>query len=83
MFVHVLQIVTTIGFPYNNRFSQTYRVIWSLYPPNLFAKALHTLTKASRIHQDSGMSWSQRTRCAPNDDNCILTMVRISNKSCG
>ncbi|XP_019103124.1 ABC transporter A family member 2 isoform X4 [Beta vulgaris subsp. vulgaris] len=70
----ISEIVTTIGFPYNNRFSQTYRVIWSLYPPNLFAKALHTLTKASRIHQDSGMSWSQRTRCAPNDDNCILTM---------
>ncbi|XP_010667296.1 ABC transporter A family member 2 isoform X2 [Beta vulgaris subsp. vulgaris] len=73
----ISEIVTTIGFPYNNRFSQTYRVIWSLYPPNLFAKALHTLTKASRIHQDSGMSWSQRTRCAPNDDNCILTMNDI------
>ncbi|XP_058087539.1 ABC transporter A family member 2-like [Magnolia sinica] len=28
--------VTGFGFPYDNNFSKTYRVIWSFFPPNLF-----------------------------------------------
>ncbi|KMT02071.1 hypothetical protein BVRB_9g208000 [Beta vulgaris subsp. vulgaris] len=70
----ITQIVTAFGFPYSDSFSQTYRVIWSFYPPNLLAKALNMLTDATRTSQDPGVSWSGRTRCAPNDDDCILTM---------
>ncbi|XP_057526863.1 ABC transporter A family member 2-like [Amaranthus tricolor] len=68
------QIVTVFGFPYSDRFPQSYRVIWSFYPPNLLAKALQMLTDATRTPQDPGMSWSGRTKCPPNDDECILTM---------
>lgn len=76
MLSYIVQIVTAFGFPYSDSFSQTYRVIWSFYPPNLLAKALNMLTDATRTSQDPGISWSGRTRCAPNDDDCILTMVR-------
>ena len=33
------------------------------------------LTDETRTPQDPGMSWSGRTKCPPNDDECILTMV--------
>ncbi|XP_021858731.1 ABC transporter A family member 2-like isoform X1 [Spinacia oleracea] len=70
----VTQIVTAFGFPYSDRFSQAYRIIWSFYPPNLLAKALQMLSDATMTPQDPGMSWSGRTKCSPNDDECILTM---------
>ncbi|KAL2924639.1 ABC transporter A family member 2 [Bienertia sinuspersici] len=72
-FNFIIGIVSTF-FPYSERFSKVYRVIWSFYPPNLFAKAIQMLTDATRAPQDPGMSWSGRTRCPPNDDECILTM---------
>lgn len=75
MLFHIVQIVTAFGFPYSEMFSKTYRVIWSFYPPNLFAKAVQLLTDATGTDQDPGLSWSRRTKCSPNDDACILTMV--------
>lgn len=73
----ITQVVTQFGFPYSQRFSRTYMVIWSLFPPNLLAKALQMLTDATATHQDPGMRWKGRTRCAPNDDECVLTMNDI------
>lgn len=73
----VTQVVTQFGFPYSERFSKTYRVIWSLFPPNLLAKALKMLTDATGTHQDPGLSWKARTKCAANDDECVLTMNDI------
>ncbi|XP_074292563.1 ABC transporter A family member 2-like [Silene latifolia] len=70
----ITQVVTAFGFPYSDRFSKGYRIIWSFYPPNLLAKALKMLTDATATHQDPGISWSGRTKCSPNDDDCILTM---------
>lgn len=69
------QLVTAFGFPYSNSISKTYRIIWSFFPPNLLAKALQLLAGATSTPQDIGISWSRRTKCAPNDDECVITIV--------
>ncbi|KAJ8428688.1 hypothetical protein Cgig2_032268 [Carnegiea gigantea] len=73
----ITQVVMQFGFPYSEKFSRTYKVIWSLFPPNLLAKALQMLTNATTTHQDPRMRWKGWTRCAPNDDECVLTMNDI------
>ncbi|KAK9676736.1 hypothetical protein RND81_11G096600 [Saponaria officinalis] len=73
----ITQVVTQFGFPYSDRFSKGYRIIWSFFPPNLLAKALKMLTDATATHRDPGISWSGRTKCSPNDDDCIVTMNDI------
>ncbi|KAK9126776.1 hypothetical protein Scep_015622 [Stephania cephalantha] len=42
-----LLLVTTFGFPYNDIISKRWRVFWSLFPPNLLAKALDQLADAT------------------------------------
>ncbi|KAB2055398.1 hypothetical protein E1A91_A11G036400v1 [Gossypium mustelinum] len=71
------QIVTTVGFPYSDSYSQTLRSIWSLFPPNLLAQALRLLSDATASSTDIGISWSRRTECAPNDDECVITINDI------
>ncbi|GFP99357.1 ABC transporter a family member 2 [Phtheirospermum japonicum] len=73
----VSQLVTTFGFPYSQSFSDTYRTVWSFFPPNLFAGGLHLLSDATATPQDPGVSWNGRTRCAPNDTECVITMNEI------
>ncbi|KAK3035661.1 hypothetical protein RJ639_032533, partial [Escallonia herrerae] len=70
-------LVTTFGFPYSNDTSSTYRIIWSLFPPNLLAEALQLLSDATSTPQDPGISWSRRTKCAPNDEECVITINDI------
>ncbi|KAJ0669406.1 putative ABC transporter A [Helianthus annuus] len=74
--VHIVgfltQIVTAFGFPYSDNYSDTYRTIWSFYPPNLLAKALQLLSDATSTPQDSG-----RGKCAPNDTDCLITLNDI------
>ncbi|XP_021732507.1 ABC transporter A family member 2-like isoform X2 [Chenopodium quinoa] len=53
----ITQIVTAFGFPYSKMFSQTYRVLWSFYPPNLLAEGIQMLTDATSTPQDPRMSW--------------------------
>lgn len=69
------QIVTTFGFPYSDTFSKTYQTVWSLFPPNLLAEGLNLLSGATETPQDPGVSWKGRTSCAPNDTDCVTTMV--------
>ncbi|KAL8225641.1 hypothetical protein R6Q57_018198 [Mikania cordata] len=71
------QVVTVFGFPYSNNFSNTYRVIWSFYPPNLLAKALQLLSDATSTPQDPGISWARKGKCAPNDTDCLITVNDI------
>ncbi|XP_022843392.1 ABC transporter A family member 2-like [Olea europaea var. sylvestris] len=71
------QIVTAFGFPYSDDFSNTYRIVWSLFPPNLFAKGLELLSDATATPQDPGVSWNGRTKCSPNDTDCIITINKI------
>ncbi|KAL6583951.1 ATP-binding cassette sub- A member 2 [Orobanche minor] len=73
----VSQLVTTFGFPYSDNYSDTYRIVWSLFPPNLLAGGLNLLTGATATPQDPGVSWNGRTRCAPNDMECVVTMNDI------
>ncbi|KAL6541368.1 ATP-binding cassette sub- A member 2 [Orobanche hederae] len=73
----VSQLVTTFGFPYSDNYSDTYRIVWSLFPPNLLAGGLNLLTGATATPQDPGVSWNGRTRCAPNDTECVVTMNDI------
>lgn len=70
-----LQLVTAFGFPYSDQFSNTYRTIWSLFPPNLLAEALQLLSDATETPQDIGISWRRRAECAPNDTECVITIV--------
>ncbi|KAF3437772.1 hypothetical protein FNV43_RR20528 [Rhamnella rubrinervis] len=71
------QLVTAFGFPYNDSIASGFRSLWSLFPPNLLAKALNLLADATATPQDVGISWSRRGECAPNDDECVITINDI------
>lgn len=71
------QLVTTFGFPYEKNFSRTYRIIWSFFPPNLLAKALDLLGKATATSQDKGISWQRRGECTADDTDCVITIDNI------
>ncbi|XP_015068163.1 ABC transporter A family member 2 [Solanum pennellii] len=71
------QLVTAFGFPYSENFSKSYRIIWSLFPPNLLAQGLQLLAGATATPEDPGVSWSGRTKCAFNDTECVITMNEI------
>ncbi|XP_042011440.1 ABC transporter A family member 2-like [Salvia splendens] len=71
------QIVTTFGFPYGQDFSKTYQTVWSFFPPNLFAAGLNLLSQATETPQDPGISWKGRLRCAPGDEECVITINDI------
>lgn len=71
------QLVTAFGFPYADGISSLYRAIWSLFPPNLLAEALSLLAGATSTPQDIGISWSRRAECAPNDEECVITIDDI------
>ncbi|KAF6159975.1 hypothetical protein GIB67_033059 [Kingdonia uniflora] len=71
------QLVTTFGFPYSDSFTNTYRIIWSLFPPNLLAKALNLLGDATATSQDKGISWSRRGECPSAEYDCVITIDDI------
>ncbi|XP_010256707.1 PREDICTED: ABC transporter A family member 2-like isoform X2 [Nelumbo nucifera] len=71
------QLVTTFGFPYSSDYSRKYRIIWSLFPPNLLAEALNILSDATATPQDDGISWSRRANCPPKDSECVITIDDI------
>ncbi|XP_030521657.1 ABC transporter A family member 2-like isoform X1 [Rhodamnia argentea] len=71
------QLVTLFGFPYSQSFSNGYRAIWSLFPPNLLAEALNLLSQATSTPEDPGISWSRRAKCAPNDTECVISINDI------
>ncbi|XP_021286924.1 ABC transporter A family member 2 [Herrania umbratica] len=71
------QIITSNGFPYDKSFSQALQNVWSLFPPNLLAQALRLLSDATSSPEDIGVSWSRRTKCAPNDEQCVITINDI------
>lgn len=71
------QIVTQFGFPYSTNFSETYRAIWSVFPPNLLAEGLTLLSGATATPQDPGISWRRIGKCAPNDTECVITIKDI------
>ncbi|CAA2960800.1 ABC transporter A family member 2 [Olea europaea subsp. europaea] len=71
------QLVTAFGFPYSDNFSNTYRIVWSFFPPNLLAQGLQLLSDATTTPQDPGVSWNGRTKCSPNDTECIVTINEI------
>ncbi|KAK9119373.1 hypothetical protein Scep_017466 [Stephania cephalantha] len=70
-------LVTIIGFPYNKKFSKTYRYIWSLFPPNLLSKALESLSDTTATPEGEGISWSRRTECPSSETDCVMTMDGI------
>ncbi|KAJ4974684.1 hypothetical protein NE237_007858 [Protea cynaroides] len=68
------QLVTVFGFPYSSTYTEIYRVIWSLFPPNLLAQALNLLSTATGTAGASGISWSARAKCPPSTPDCVLTI---------
>ncbi|CAH9126173.1 unnamed protein product [Cuscuta epithymum] len=71
------QVVTAFGFPYSNTFPDIYRIIWSIFPPNLLAQGLKLVADATATPEDPGVSWKGRAKCAPNDNECLITMNDI------
>lgn len=69
------QLVTQFGFPYDNSYKPVYRVLWSLFPPNLLARSLNLLGDATATPEDKGISWSNRRECAPyQPSDCVMTI---------
>ncbi|PON34694.1 ABC transporter A, ABCA [Parasponia andersonii] len=66
-----------IKFPYSKTFPKLYQIVWSLFPPNLFTKALWLLADATSTPQDIGISWSRQGECAPNDNECVITISDV------
>ncbi|XP_024158019.1 ABC transporter A family member 2 [Rosa chinensis] len=73
----VTQIVTAAGFPYGQNIQKRYRIMWSLFPPNLLAKALEILSGATSPPYDMGIKWSGITKCPPNETDCVITISDI------
>ncbi|PHT88096.1 ABC transporter A family member 2 [Capsicum annuum] len=70
-------LVTAFGFPYSKKYQKSYRIIWSLFPPDLLAQGLKLLADATATPEDPGVSWSGRTECTFNDTECVVTMNDI------
>ncbi|KAL6281660.1 hypothetical protein ACE6H2_018541 [Prunus campanulata] len=72
-------LIGVTHFPYSTNFKskRTVRIVWSLFPPNLLAKALQMLAEATSTPKDIGISWSTRTKCGPNDDHDCMTIGGI------
>ncbi|RZC60771.1 hypothetical protein C5167_022539 [Papaver somniferum] len=54
-----------------------YRIVWSLFSPNLLAKALKTLGDVTATSEDSGIGWSGRSQCPVTETDCVITIADI------
>ncbi|KAJ6794728.1 putative ABC transporter A family member 2 [Iris pallida] len=70
-------MVTSFGFPYSEDQKKTYRVIWSLFPPNLLSKGINILGDATDTPEAPGISWRERGKCPPDETDCVITMESI------
>ncbi|XP_058181556.1 ABC transporter A family member 11-like [Rhododendron vialii] len=84
-FIYLVSFVTKLasaayqGFPYNKGDSIKYRIMWSLFPPNLLSKSLDILKAAAT---SGGISWSKRSMCFngftfDSTASCVVTMNDI------
>lgn len=71
------QLVTTFGFPYAQSYSKSFRFVWSLFSPNLLAKALDMLGSATSTNEHPGISWHRRSQCTENEPLCVITIENI------
>ncbi|KAK4264228.1 hypothetical protein QN277_025436 [Acacia crassicarpa] len=71
------QLIGQNGIPYKQNASKIFITVWSLFPPNPFNQALYVLSQATATPKDKGVRWSKRGECAPNDDNCLITINDI------
>ncbi|XP_058181547.1 ABC transporter A family member 2-like isoform X1 [Rhododendron vialii] len=77
----VTQAISTSGFPYGEEFAIKFKIIWSLFPPNLLSKALGILSGAA--DKKDGINWSKRSMCFDRSSSdslaksCIVTMNNI------
>ncbi|KAI8537560.1 hypothetical protein RHMOL_Rhmol09G0033500 [Rhododendron molle] len=75
------QIASASGFPYGEEFQIKFKIIWSLFPPNLLSKALGILSGAA--DEKDGINWSKRSMCFDHSSSnspaksCIVTMNNI------
>ncbi|XP_028787947.1 ABC transporter A family member 2-like isoform X2 [Neltuma alba] len=71
------QIVVLAGYPYDNDNSEVFRTVWSFFPPNPFTQGLHVLSQATSTPEGDGVRWSKRGECAPNNEDCFITINGI------
>ncbi|KAL7161469.1 hypothetical protein ACSBR2_042019 [Camellia fascicularis] len=63
------------SFPYKKKVAVIYRIMWSLFPPNLLSKAIELLAFATATAKSDGISWSKRSECSVPD--CVITINGI------
>ncbi|CAI5957490.1 unnamed protein product [Closterium sp. NIES-64] len=73
----VLQLMVMFGFPYTNDFSGFWRVIFSLFPPDLLTLSLKYLTDATKLPQSPGVSLSEINKCTLGNAGCTNTLASI------
>ncbi|MCL7043833.1 hypothetical protein MKW94_026562 [Papaver nudicaule] len=50
-------------------FPTKYRILWNLFPPNIFSRITEKLLRATETHDDKGISWSNRNDRPKNYDS--------------
>ncbi|GMQ10522.1 hypothetical protein CsSME_00053488 [Camellia sinensis var. sinensis] len=65
------EMLRLTGFPYKKKVAVIYRIMWSLFPPNLLSKAIELLAFATATAKSDGISWSKRSECSVPD--CVIT----------
>ncbi|CAI5466645.1 unnamed protein product [Closterium sp. Yama58-4] len=73
----VLQLMVMFGFPYTNDFSGFWRVIFSLFPPDLLTLSLKYLTDATKLPESPGVSLSEINKCTLGNAGCTNTLASI------
>ena len=68
-------MASPFGFPYQQFVAKEYRIMWSLFPPNLLSEALKLLLDATSKPENVGIRWSTWSDCSPNNNNCIMSIV--------
>ncbi|KAL5703110.1 ATP-binding cassette sub- A member 2 [Ranunculus cassubicifolius] len=77
IFSFLTQLVSKGRFPYNKETKKIYRILWSLFPPNLLAKALNILVAETSTPTAPGMSWHGHAKCSETDYECVITIAGI------
>ncbi|KAK4370874.1 hypothetical protein RND71_010349 [Anisodus tanguticus] len=67
-------ISSIIRYPYSKKYSDGQRAYWSLFPPNLLTIGLQLPPQATEGPKAPGITWSNRAKCLPNQQDCVVTM---------
>ncbi|GJP41806.1 hypothetical protein CLOM_g1449 [Closterium sp. NIES-68] len=73
----VLQLMVLSGFPYTSDFSNGYRILFSLFPPDLLTLSLKYLSDATKLPQNPGVSLGEINKCTLGNAGCTNTLASV------